>query len=270
MPPPGEGPPSLEEVVGLIATRRPASGVIVVVVTGSVAAGKTTFAQALAASLRQLADHPAVEIVGTDGFLFPNSLLEERGLIGRKGFPETYDVAALRAALKTVREGPADFPGYSHLHYDIDPALARRLDRPDILIVEGLGLDLDRNGDLGVQRLLDVLIYLDACEADIEAWFTDRFLGLCEAARSDTKSFYARFDALSSGQRRAVAAEVWRAINLPNLRDHIAPAMAAADIVIAKGPAHEIVGINRQSRMPDNPLRLGAIKRRSTSPKGGR
>jgi len=249
-----EDPPSLEEVVELIVKQRPASRVVIVGVTGSVAAGKTTFAQALAVSLRQLADRPRVEIVCTDGFLFPNSVLEERGLVARKGFPETYDVAALRAALGAVRAGPADFPGYSHFHYDIDPALARRLDPPDILIIEGLGLDLDRNGDLGVQRLLDVLIYLDAEEADIEAWFTDRFLGLCEVARSDTKSFYARFDALSPEQRRAVATEVWRAINLPNLRDHIVPAMAAADLVIAKGPAHEIVAIKGQSRMPDASL----------------
>jgi type I pantothenate kinase len=239
----GGGPPSLKEVGGLIAERRRPSGVTIVGVTGSVAAGKTTFAQALAASLRQLADRPGVEIVGTDGFLFPNSLLEQRGLIGRKGFPETYDVAALRVALAAVRAGPADFPGYSHVLYDIDPALVRRLDPPGILIVEGLGLDLDRNGDLGVQRLLDVLIYLDAREADIEAWFTDRFLGLCEAAAIDPKSFYARFDALSPQQRRSVAAEVWRAINLPNLRDHIAPAMAGADIIITKGPGHEIVAI---------------------------
>lgn len=239
-----DNPRSLEEVVGLVAKRRRPSGVTIVGVTGSVAAGKTTFAQALAASLGQLADRPGVEIVCTDGFLFPNSVLDERGLLARKGFPDTYDVAALRAALAAVRAGPADFPGYSHVHYDIDPALTLRLEPPDILIVEGLGLDLDRNGDLGVQRLLDVLIYLDAREADIEAWFTDRFLGLCEAAAIDPKSFYARFDALSPQQRRSVAAEVWRAINLPNLRDHIAPAMATADIVIAKGPGHEIVGIS--------------------------
>jgi len=148
-----------------------------------------------------------------------------------------------------VRIGPADFPGYSHMTYDVDPELTRRITPPDILIIEGLNLDPDPGGGPAPKRLLDVLIYIDARETDIEAWFARRFLGHCEAAKTDLQSFYARFNALSAEQAAAVAAEVWRAINLPNLRTHIAPILGRADIIVTKGPGHEILAISvEQSR----------------------
>jgi type I pantothenate kinase len=235
--------PRLDQVVALLAARRPERGVFIIGITGSVAVGKTDFAGHLCRLLASLADHPHVEIACTDGFLFPNSILEERDLIHRKGFPETYDAKALRAALTGVRLGPTDFPGYSHLRFDIDPALTRRMKPPDILIIEGLGLGQDRNGASRVESLMDVLIYLEAHEGHIETWFADRFVGLAGAGRADPGSFYARFSSLAPAQIRAVAAEVWRGINLPNLRDHIAPLRRRADIVVRKGAGHEIESI---------------------------
>jgi type I pantothenate kinase len=141
-----------------------------------------------------------------------------------------------------VRLGPVDFPGYSHVIYDVDPGLARRIERPDILIIEGLSLDIDRGAAAGA-RLLDALVYLDAEEADIEAWFVERFLGLWAAAEHDPASFYARFRGLDRGQAAGLARTVWASINLPNLRENIVKARELADIVVRKGPDHGIQAI---------------------------
>jgi type I pantothenate kinase len=229
--------PSLADVRDLLSAHRPAAGPYVVAITGSVAAGKSVFAGELAAGFAAQPNRPNVEIVCTDGFLMDNAALEARGLAPRKGFPESYDVPAMRAALAAIRQGPARFPGYSHITYDIDPALARTLEPPGVLIVEGLGLHADHGG------LIDALIYLDADEADLEAWFTERLVGLWRAAEHDPASFYARFRHLDEPGARDFARMVWGAINLPNLRDHIVQARALADIVIRKGPDHAIEAI---------------------------
>lgn len=244
----------MADVAALAARWRPKAALFIIGVTGSVAAGKTTFALALASQLRILAGKPRVEIVCTDGFLFPNAVLEGRALLGRKGFPETYDSEALRAALVGARAGPVAFPGYSHESYDIDPVLTRTFSPPEILIVEGLSLDLDRGDRADNPRVLDLLIYLDAEEADIEAWFTSRFLELCQQAKDEPASFYARFSPLPQGERRAVAAWVWREINLPNLREHIARAKSGADILIRKSANHDI-----QAVTPRLPSAAGAV-----------
>ncbi|HEY3888771.1 MAG TPA: hypothetical protein VGL73_09355 [Caulobacteraceae bacterium] len=233
--------PSLADVRDLLSARRPAAGPYVVAITGSVAAGKSVFAAQLAADFAANPDRPTVEIVCTDGFLMDNAALEARGLTQRKGFPESYDLEAMRAALAAIRRGATRFPGYSHVTYDIDPALARTLDPPDVLIVEGLGLQIDHGG------LIDALIYLDADEADLEAWFTERFIGLWTVAEHDPTSFYARFRHLDEAGARAFAKLVWEAINLPNLRDHIVAARGLADIVIRKGPGHAIEAIGERS-----------------------
>jgi type I pantothenate kinase len=232
--------PSLADVRDLLSAHRPATRPYVVAITGSVAVGKSVFAGELAADLAARPDRPRVEIVCTDGFLMDNAALEALGLSPRKGFPESYDAEALRAALTAIRNGPARFPGYSHVIYDIDPALARTLEPPDVLIVEGLGLHVDHGG------LIDALIYLDANEADLEAWFTERFIGLWTAAEHDPTSFYARFRNLDEAGARAFAKVVWERINLPNLRDHIVGARDLADIVIHKGAGHEIEAIGGQ------------------------
>jgi type I pantothenate kinase len=221
---------------------RPVDGSFFIGVTGAVASGKSTLSAALRDRLLAWPDRPSVELIGTDGFLHSNQALDDLGLTARKGFPESYDTDALRRALADARHGPIEVPGYSHVIYDVDPALARRIDRPDILIIEGLGLDIDHDG--GVARLLDALIYLDAEEADIEAWFVDRFLGLWAAAEHDPASFYARFRSLDRDQAAGMARTVWTGVNLPNLRQHISGARALADIVVRKGPDHGILSVS--------------------------
>jgi len=223
-------------VADLIRARREGRAPYLVGITGAVAAGKSTLAAELAEALA--ADGLRVEIVATDGFLMDNAALTARGALNRKGFPESYDVAAMRAALATIRTGPADFPGYSHIRYDIDPALSRRLAPPDVLIVEGLSLHA------GAAALgLDLLIYLDADEAVLEGWFSERFVGLWRAAEHDPTSFYARFRHMTEPETRAFAVQVWRAINLPNLREHIAGGREVADLVVRKGADHAILDV---------------------------
>lgn len=213
---------------------RRADGALIVGLTGSVAVGKSTLAGALADALAQT--HGArAEIASTDGFLFPNAVLAARDLLMRKGFPETYDAAQMAAALTAVRTGAAHFPVYSHALYDIDPASTRTIAAPDVLIVEGLGLP-----PAGARAALDVFVYLDADEADLERWFLARFHRLRDAARTDASSFYARFLAMTDAEADAFARQVWADINLPNLRTHIAPTRDAADVVLRKGPDHTL------------------------------
>jgi type I pantothenate kinase len=232
----------LAEISDLLHERRGDRSPFIVGVTGAVAVGKSTFAGELAAAIAAWPGAPAVDVVSTDGFLFTNAVLEGRGLLNRKGFPETYDVETFRAVLAAVRLGAAQVPVYSHTLYDIDPALARRLARPDVLIVEGLGLQ-DGAAALG----LDVLIYLDADEGDVEAWFKARFIDLWRAAEADPTSFYARFRQMDEAQTRAFAGQVWQAINLPNLRQHIAPGRDVADLVVGKGADHAITSVRQRS-----------------------
>ena len=227
------------EIAELLRTRRGGRAPYIVGVTGAVAVGKSTLAGELAAAITAWPGAPVVEVVTTDGFLFPNTVLEGRELLNRKGFPETYDGAALRAALAAIRLGPALFPTYSHVLYDVEPALARRLERPDVLIVEGLGLH-EGAAALG----LDALIYLDADEAHIEAWFEERFIDLWRAAETDPTSFYARFRHMDEAQTRALAGQVWRGINLPNLREHIGLGRGVADIVVRKDANHAIQSVS--------------------------
>lgn len=230
--------PSLPDIAELIrARRRSAPAPFVVGVTGSVAAGKSTFAAELAPLVAAGPEAPVVELVCTDGFLFDNATLQARGLTLRKGFPESYDADGLARTIAGLRQGRATFPGYSHVTYDVDAALARSIRPPDVLIVEGLGLHDPRAAGL------DALIYLDADEAHLEAWFTARFLRLWRAAEADPTSFYARFRHMDAEETTRFAREVWRAINLPNLREHIARARDVADIVVRKGPDHQIESV---------------------------
>jgi type I pantothenate kinase len=204
--------------------------------TGSVASGKTTLAAALADVLD---DTLEVETVSTDGFLFPNSVLAERELTLRKGFPETYDRQALGEALQALRDGKAAFPTYSHVTYDVDPALTRLIPQPDVLILEGLGFQPLSPPPRGAQEP-DLLIYLDASEEDLLAWFLERFVRLWNAAREDPASFYANFLHMSEPELMEFAVSVWERINLPNLRENIAPLKQRADIVLFKTRDHTV------------------------------
>lgn len=214
-----------------------AHGGFVVGLTGSVASGKSTLAGQL---VDDLAPELHVEAVSTDGFLLCNAELERRGLLERKGFPESYDRQSLARTISDLRRGEALFPGYSHEIYDTDPAADRLVKRPDILILEGLG----HAAPTGPPRCAgepDLLIYLDAACEDLEAWYTDRFVRFWRAAEHDPDSFYRRFRQMSEEEVVAFSRQVWEAVNLPNLTEHIAPLRERADLVVLKRADHSLV-----------------------------
>jgi type I pantothenate kinase len=225
---------TVEDLARAVLAFKPADGTFIVGLTGSVASGKSTLAA-------ELAPFIGAEVVNTDGFLLPTAVLVERELLYRKGFPESYDLAALAAALTGVRAGPTAFPDYSHITFD--PIPGRTLDRPAALLVEGLALGLSRPQPDGI----DCLIYLDAAEADLETWFVDRFVVFWEEAEHDPASFYQRFRHLDRAGVTEVAHQVWARINLPNLRDHIGPTRPYADVVVVKGADHAIERISSRS-----------------------
>ncbi len=219
----------------------------VVGITGSVAVGKTTVARLLAGLLRGGPARPTVDLLATDGFLYPNRVLEQRGLLGRKGFPETYDRPALAAALDAVRSGRADVPVpvYSHSSYDIVPGEVRWLRRPDLLVVEGLTLLQGAPGAGPTEggradRLVDLAVYVDADERDLAHWHADRLLALRSLGAPEPSDFLRWLTSLSDAQARQVAESSWSEINLVNLRDHVAPTRRRADIILEKGADHRV------------------------------
>ncbi|MAN47387.1 MAG: type I pantothenate kinase [Alphaproteobacteria bacterium] len=204
--------------------------------TGSVASGKTT----LAGEIEIILDKThRTETISTDGFLFSNAILEERGQTLRKGFPETYDLTAMGDALEALAAGESAFPVYSHVTYDVDPTLTRTISQPDILILEGLGFR-PLSPPPRHEREPDILIYLDATEDNLQTWFLERFVRYWNAARQDPSSFYANFLHMSEPELLAFATSVWEQINLPNLREHIAPLRETADIIVLKDADHAI------------------------------
>lgn len=211
--------------------------VIVVGVTGPVAVGKSTIAHALGAAVG-----PGAAVVATDGFLFPNDRLTESGLLARKGFPETYDWAALAAFVQAVRarSPEARAPVYSHRGYDVVPGASHLVRKPDVLILEGLHLLHERAGGL-----LDHGIYVDADEPLVEEWFVARVVRLWREGANDPGSFYARFAGLTEDAVTGLAREVWATINRPNLVTHILPTRPRAGTLVEKGPDHRLLGIRR-------------------------
>lgn len=214
---------------------------LVVGLAGAVSVGKTTFAATLAAQLQARFDRLA-GVVGTDGFLLPNAVLEPRGLMYHKGLPETYDVEALRGFLRaaTSLASQVVVPTYSHEVFDT--VGTQTIDLPEIVLVEGINI----LGD-DYAPLLDLRIYLDADEPVVIDWFVRRFLRLITEAESDPLSFYTRFVALGPEERAETARGVWDAINGPNLRNHIAPTMVNADLVVRLRSDHHVESIHRQS-----------------------
>jgi type I pantothenate kinase len=213
---------------------------------GSVAVGKSTTARVLQALLARWPDHPRVDLVTTDGFLRPNRVLEERGIMDRKGFPESYDVRRLVRFLEEVKRGEPEVrvPVYSHVVYDIVEGEELVLRQPDIVILEGLNV-LQTGVAAGhesrfVSDWFDFSIYVDADETDIEQWYVARFFALRETAFSDETSFFRHFASMSDEELEATARSIWASINQPNLRENILPSRSRADLVLSKGSDHEI------------------------------
>ena len=220
----------------------------VIGVAGSVAVGKSTLARILQALLSRWPDHPRVDLVTTDGFLYPNKVLEARGLLERKGFPESYDVRRLMQFMTDVKAGVPSVgaPVYSHQSYDIVPGQAQVVDRPDILIVEGLNVLQTRDGQAGkplrlfVSDFFDFSIYMDAEERDVEEWYVARFHALRETVFKDPASYFHRYASLNDQEAEATARKIWRTINGVNLRENIAPTRDRARVVLFKGSDHSV------------------------------
>jgi len=220
-------------------------GPFVVGVTGSVAVGKSTVAAVLGRLLED--EFPGkVEAVTTDSFLLPNAELEARGILARKGFPESYDRGLQLRTLSALRDGVpgVTVPVYSHQVYDILPDRRQVVDRPDVVVVEGINVlqpafDLD-DRDGGRSPAGDVSLYVDAAEEDVAVWFRARVERLCREAPPDGDEFFSHLAALPPDQLAALIAATWTGVNLVNLRTHIAPTRARADLVLRAGPDHRV------------------------------
>jgi type I pantothenate kinase len=215
-------------------------------VAGSVAVGKSTTARVLQALLARWPNVPQVDLLTTDGFLYPNAVLEREGLMEKKGFPESYDLPALLRFLTDIKAGrrPVRAPIYSHLVYDVMPNQWIEIDRPDILIVEGLNvLQAGRPPKDGkaipyVSDFFDFSVYLDADEEVLRSWYVDRFLTLRGTAFRDPKSYFHRYATLSDGAAVETATSIWTRINLVNLHENILPTRQRADLILTKSASH--------------------------------
>ncbi|MFC0673052.1 type I pantothenate kinase [Brachybacterium hainanense] len=217
-------------------------------VAGSVAVGKSTTARLLRELMARWPDTPRVQLVTTDGFLHPNAVLEERGIMHRKGFPESFDRRALLRFVADVKAGVdrVEAPVYSHLVYDIVPDEKVVVERPDVLIVEGLNVlqparpRFDGRLGLAVSDYFDFSLYVDAKPEDVRRWYIDRFLKLREVAFMDPRSYFRRYAELTDEQARATAQRIWRTINGPNLVENVLPTRGRADLVLRKDPQHRV------------------------------
>jgi len=219
----------------------------VIGIAGSVSVGKSTVARLLRLLLARWQDHPNVALVTTDGFLYPNAELERRGLLRRKGFPESYDRRALLRFVSDIKAGKPEVsaPVYSHLVYDVLDE-QRTVARPDILILEGLNVlqpapqGGERASALAVSDLIDFSIYVDAHPTDVRRWYVERFLALRETAFRDPASYFARYAEMDVDAATDQAGTLWDEINGPNLRENVAPTRSRADLVLTKGGDHSV------------------------------
>ena len=234
---------SLHRATSGFLGERSASTPFVIGVAGSVAVGKSTVSRLLRELLRRWEDTPRVELVTTDGFLYPNAELERRGLMERKGFPESYDQRALLRFITKVKSGAAEAraPFYSHLSYDIVPDAEIVVNRPDVLIVEGLNvLQPPRAHSLAVSDMFDFSIYVDARSEDIARWYEQRFLSLQRGAFTNPRSYFRRFADLSTDEALEHARSIWSRINGPNLRENVMPTRSRAQLVLRKASDHTV------------------------------
>ncbi|MEE1651973.1 type I pantothenate kinase [Brachybacterium sp. J144] len=220
----------------------------VIGVAGSVAVGKSTTARLLRELMARWPDTPRVQLVTTDGFLHPNAELERRGIMHRKGFPESYDRRSLLRFVSDVKAGHerVEAPVYSHLTYDIQPEERVVVESPDVLIVEGLNVLQParprRDGRLGmaVSDFFDFSVYVDARVEDVQRWYVDRFLALRATAFADPRSYFRRYAELTDEEARQTASRIWRTINGPNLTENVLPTRGRADLVLRKDAEHRV------------------------------
>lgn len=220
----------------------------VIGVAGSVAVGKSTTARVLQALLARWPEHPRVELITTDGFLWPNAELERRNILHRKGFPESYDRRSLQRFVMDVKSGlnEVEAPVYSHMVYDIVPSERMVVRRPDILIVEGLNVlqparvRSDGTTGLALSDFFDFSVYVDAADSVIKRWYLQRFMRLRETAFRDPRSYFRKYTEMTSKQARDRAEEIWDTINGPNLAMNIRPTRGRATAILRKGENHEV------------------------------
>ena len=219
----------------------------VIGIAGSVAVGKSTLARILQALLARWPEHPRVDLITTDGFLFPNAVLEDRGIMNRKGFPESYDTKTLLTFLRDLKSGAPDVkaPVYSHVVYDIVDGETVSVQQPDILIIEGLNvLQVGSEANEFVSDYFDFSIYIDAEEPDIEQWYIERFQKLRETVFRDPDSFFQNFAHLTDEEGINIARGIWREINGKNLVDNIEPTKSRASLIVAKGADHRVTNVH--------------------------
>jgi len=219
----------------------------VIGVAGSVAVGKSTASRVLQALLARWPSHPTVDLITTDGFLLPLETLEARGILERKGFPDSYDQRRLIRFLADVKSGAAEVqaPVYSHLRYDIVPGEFQTVSQPDVVIVEGLnvlqtGARAGRQMPMFVSDFFDFSIYVDAQESDIEQWYIERFLSLRQTVFRNPSSYFHRYASLDHDQAIATARGIWESINLVNLRENVSPTRERAHLILEKGRDHAV------------------------------
>jgi type I pantothenate kinase len=219
----------------------------VIGIAGSVAVGKSTFARILQALLARWPDHPRVDLITTDGFLFPNDVLQDRGIMNRKGFPESYDTKALLQFLRDLKSGASEVraPVYSHVVYDIVEGDAISIRQPDILILEGLNvLQVGSESNEFVSDYFDFSIYIDAEEQDIETWYVERFQALRETVFRDPNSFFQNYAHLTDQEAVDTARTIWREINGKNLVENIEPTKSRASLLVQKGHDHRVTDVH--------------------------